>query len=150
MGQMLEHPKYGLNETQPVCFFCLKPRPYYAFLGGFISQEAPPRMNLDYDSCPNCAPSHEGYVLLIECSGTPTFDAQPKIDGLDEPFPTGRYLKMINKRETLCSTFAVEAVDFLLKEGRAYLGQAAFARVLDIYHVPGSGEKTADPVGVQA
>lgn len=48
-------PKYGVNPTIPVCFFCGEEKQEIALLGKLKGDvEAPHRMCLDYEPCEKC------------------------------------------------------------------------------------------------
>ena len=48
-------PKYGVNPTIPVCFFCGEPKNEIALMGKMKGDiEAPKNMVLDYEPCEHC------------------------------------------------------------------------------------------------
>lgn len=89
-------PKYGVNPTIPVCFWCGKEKNEIALLGRISGKsrrediEAPRHMVLDYEPCDECKKNRQLGVTVIEATETPNTEGQPPIDKYDH-FPTGRY-----------------------------------------------------------
>jgi hypothetical protein len=84
------HPKYGLNPTLELCFWCGKETGSIALLGNKYDGEAPMRMTLSYAPCGECQKSWEAGFVLLECSDTPNVDDQPPIK--PDVYPTGNYM----------------------------------------------------------
>jgi hypothetical protein len=82
------HPKFGLNPTLSVCFFCGDLKPEVAFLGNDIEEKAPKQMTLDTHPCEKCDASFNGHVVVVEI--------EPDNNG--SPKPTGQWC-MVRKEE---------------------------------------------------
>lgn len=90
-------PKYGLNPTIPVCFFCGEPKNEIAIMGRMKGDiEAPKNMVLDYEPCEHCKEQWNKGIPLIECvtsyyidDDRPHISVDPTTDDL--LYPTGRY-----------------------------------------------------------
>lgn len=54
MSSIRLHSKFGLNPTVPVCFWCGEDTGEVALLGAAYKGEAPSKMIMSYDPCPNC------------------------------------------------------------------------------------------------
>lgn len=87
-------PKYGLNPTIPLCFWCREPKDEVAILGrlGKAGEdiEAPRNMVLDYEPCDNCRDQMMAGVTILEVSKSPTTEHQAAIS--DGAYPTGRWV----------------------------------------------------------
>ena len=81
------HPKYGVNPTIPLCFYCGKEKGEIALLGNNYKGEAPKNMVIDIIPCDECkAKYEEEYTLLVEA------DSGKKTKGvLVQLVPTGRW-----------------------------------------------------------
>lgn len=75
------HPKYGLNPTIPICFYCGKDKDEIVALGASYKDEAPARMLLNLEPCDKCKERFKNRTLLVECKGT-----EPRFENL-----TGRW-----------------------------------------------------------
>lgn len=86
-------PKYGVNPTIPVCFFCGEEKNEVALLGrigkGKEDIEAPRHALLDYEPCEECLKKMATGIALIEVSNTPNSDNQPPI--IENAYPTGNW-----------------------------------------------------------
>ena len=88
-------PKYGVNPTIPVCFFCGEKKDEIALLGrigGKQDLEAPKRVALDYEPCDKCKEQWAKGVALIEVTSVPFPDNRPAIQGV---YPTGRCVVVV-------------------------------------------------------
>lgn len=85
-------PKYGVNPTIPICFFCGEPKNEVALLGrigkGTEDIEAPRHALLDYEPCKECLKKMATGITLVEVSNTPS-DNQPPI--AENAYPTGNW-----------------------------------------------------------
>lgn len=126
-GSIELSPKYGVNPTIPVCFWCGKDKNEIALMGRVRKKESrntaygtkstrvidndvemPMRMVLDYEPCDCCKEQFEQGVQLVECShyrtdGRPAFS---KDDKGQPVYPTGRSAVM--KPEAAQRTFNVD------------------------------------------
>ena len=86
-------PKYGVNPTIPVCFFCGEEKNEVALLGrigkGKEDIEAPRHALLDYEPCEECLKKMATGIALIEVNNTPNSDNQPPI--IENAYPTGNW-----------------------------------------------------------
>lgn len=111
-------PKYGLNPTIPVCFWCGQPKNEIALLGKLGDRrkgediEAPRECVLDYEPCATCKENMDNGFTLMEVSEQPTSKGQPPMQtSPTNLYPTGRFvvLKMeaaerIFKKEYITSS----------------------------------------------
>lgn len=85
-------PKYGLNPTIPICFFCGEQKNEIVLLGkskGRTDEEAPKTMLMDYVPCEECQKKFAQGLLVIEVVDYPMVENQFEIT--DGHYPTGRY-----------------------------------------------------------
>ena len=89
-------PKYGVNPTIPVCFFCGKPKNEIALMGkmGREDLEAPRNLVLDYEPCDECKEHMSKGVALIVVSNKQPEDKRPAMtaQGNQKVFPLGGML----------------------------------------------------------
>lgn len=88
------HPKYGLNPTMPVCFWCGSDKGEIALLGSKYKGEAPPKMVLDYVPCAKCLEAQANGITCIEAT-TPDRTKNPpfaKEGSMSMTCPTGRWI----------------------------------------------------------
>ena len=84
-------PKYGVNPTIPVCFFCGEEKQEIALLGKLKGDvEAPHRMCLDYEPCEKCKQAFTQGILLVGVVTHPLPDNRPPIQ--ENLYPTGSYM----------------------------------------------------------
>lgn len=100
-------PKYGVNPTIPVCFWCGKDKNEIALMGRVRERdphtgravkgsdvEMPMHIVLNYEPCDCCKEQFNKGVQLIECNSRPV-DERPALfkDDKGNPiYPTGRYV----------------------------------------------------------
>lgn len=86
-------PKYGVNPTIPICFFCREEKSEIALLGKIGGRnkdiEAPQHMILDYEPCDECKKKMATGITLIEVTTTPNTENQPEI--AQNAYPTGNW-----------------------------------------------------------
>lgn len=98
MSSIKVSPKYGVNPTIPVCFFCGKPKNEIALMGkmGGRSEdlEAPRNMVLDYEPCDECKEMMSKGVALIVVSDKQPEDKRPSMtaQGDQKVYPLGGML----------------------------------------------------------
>ena len=84
-------PKYGLNPTIPVCFWCGKQKNEIALMGRMKDDiEAPKNMVLDYVPCEECQSHMAMGVAVLEASDHPNTENQPPIQ--EGVYPTSRFV----------------------------------------------------------
>lgn len=79
-GSIRVHPKYGLNPTLAVCWWCGKDTGEVVLLGAAYKGEAPHRMVVHREPCPTCTENMKLGITLIEAA-----------DSNGKPEPTGRW-----------------------------------------------------------
>ena len=90
-------PKYGVNPTIPVCFFCGEHKNEIALMGKMKGDiEAPKNMVLDYEPCEHCKEQWDMGVPLIECVTSSFIDDDRPGISVDPAtnellYPTGRH-----------------------------------------------------------
>ena len=84
-------PKYGVNPTIPVCFWCGKPKNEIALMGRMKDDiEAPKNMVLDYVPCEECQNHMAMGVAVFEASDHPNTEGQPPMQ--EGVYPTSRFV----------------------------------------------------------
>ena len=84
-------PKYGLNPTIPVCFWCGKQKNEIALMGHMKDDiEAPKNMVLDYVPCEECQSHMAMGVAVLEASDHPNTEGQPPMQ--KGVYPTSRFV----------------------------------------------------------
>lgn len=93
MSRIALHPKYGLNPTMPVCFWCGADKGEIALLGNKYKEQAPPKMVLDYVPCLNCETAQALGITCIEATSPNNTKNPPfaKEGALSRTCPTGRW-----------------------------------------------------------
>ena len=84
-------PKYGVNPTIPVCFWCGKQKNEIALMGHMTDDiEAPKNMVLDYVPCEECQNHMSMGVAVLEASDHPNTEGQPPMQ--KGVYPTSRFV----------------------------------------------------------
>ena len=84
-------PKYGVNPTIPVCFWCGKQKNEIALMGRMTDDiEAPKNMVLDYVPCEECQNHMNMGVAVLEASDHPNTEGQPPMQ--KGVYPTSRFV----------------------------------------------------------
>ena len=84
-------PKYGVNPTIPVCFWCGKQKNEIALMGRMKDDiEAPKNMVLDYVPCEECQNHMAMGVAVLEASDHPNTEGQPPMQ--KGVYPTSRFV----------------------------------------------------------
>ena len=84
-------PKYGVNPTIPVCFWCGKQKNEIALMGRMTDDiEAPKNMVLDYVPCEECQNHMAMGVAVLEASDCPNTEGQPPMQ--KGVYPTSRFV----------------------------------------------------------
>ena len=145
MGNTIKvSPKYGLNPTIPVCFWCGKEKNEIALLGRISSKkivntawggqstkvvdsdmEAPRNMILDYEPCDECKENMSKGVTLMACSthpfveGMPPVQTDPATGAQVYPHP---YYAVV-RPEMVKRVFVPEAAENIIKAGKAFINK---------------------------
>lgn len=94
-------PKYGLNPTIPVCFWCGEERNEVALMGHIGDGrkhediEAPMRMVIDYEPCEHCKRNMAMGFTVMEATQSPNNVSSMEIQ--KGVYPTGRYVVIKNE-----------------------------------------------------
>lgn len=89
-------PRYGVNPTIPVCFWCGEERGEIALLGHIGDGrkhediEAPMHMVLDYEPCDECKKHMDMGFTVMEATTAPNSVTNVEIQ--NGVYPTGRYV----------------------------------------------------------
>lgn len=111
------HPKYGVNPTIPVCYWCGKDRNEVALLGAAYKSEAPMHMVIDMEPCKDCADKWAQGIVL--------FEATP---GKDGPEFTGRWA--VIKEEAVTRMFTPQSVvDQVLEKRKALVEPEVYQKL---------------------
>lgn len=92
-GDIRLSPKYGVNPTIPICFWCGEKKNEIALMGLIGDRrkgediEAPRNMILDYEPCDDCKEKMSLGVVCVEVSSEPRWKSQPSLS--DDHYPTG-------------------------------------------------------------
>jgi len=88
MSNIRLHPKFGVNPSMDICFYCQEPKGV-VLMGYNQGKEAPRQVITDYQPCDACAEKFKQGFLMIECSSRPNNPQQPPIQ--PRVYPTGSY-----------------------------------------------------------
>lgn len=83
------HPKYGLNPSLGMCFWCGQDTGEILLYGNAVKGEAPHRTVASYAPCKECSRKWEQGFVFIEASTSPLVEGQPEIS--PGAWPTGNY-----------------------------------------------------------
>ena len=120
-------PKYGLNPTMPVCFWCGKERGEIALMGHIGDGrkhedfEAPRYAVIDYEPCEECKKNMSLGFTVMEATTAPNSVTSMEIQ--TGVYPTGRFV--IIKREAATRIFGNTNTD----KGKAFLESPAFTQM---------------------
>ena len=140
-------PKYGVNPTMPICFFCQKEKGEIALLGHIHEKdangravrgsdiEAPKYMLLDFEPCDECKAKLDNGVTII--SVVPAEQA-PKgaLQIRKGVVPTGAYVVVKEEAyKRIFSQILTEDVrDKMLNQKKVLLEQEIFERIFSNTH----------------
>lgn len=83
------HPKYGLNPSVGICFWCGQETGEILLFGYAIKEEAPRRVTASYAPCDECSRKWEQGFVFLEAALEPLAEGQPEIS--PGAYPTGNY-----------------------------------------------------------
>lgn len=120
-------PKYGVNPTIPVCFWCGKEKNEIALMGRIGDGrkhedfEAPRHMVLDFEPCEECKRNMALGFTVMEATTAPNSNSTVEIQrGI---YPTGRFVVLnLEAAERI-----FEGID--TKIGKAFLDAQAFTQM---------------------
>lgn len=110
-------PKYGVNPTIPVCFWCGEQKNELALLGRLKDDaEAPRNYVLDYEPCEECQKTWKLGIALLGVSKKPINDSLPPIKNTSEEtlYPTGQWL--VITKEAAKRYFSEVATEIITEE----------------------------------
>ena len=93
MGRIPISPKYGVNPSCTICFFCREASGIALFGRMKGDVEAPSAVLIDYEPCNKCKELFKQGSLLLEVDTCPHIGGQPAIQQQENQklYPTGRY-----------------------------------------------------------
>jgi hypothetical protein len=91
MSHIKLHPKYGVNPTLLVCWWCQEETGWLALLGASYKNEAPLKMCVNFDPCPKCQEQMSRGITMMETSSHISNDRPELSRG---QWGTGRWLVM--------------------------------------------------------
>ena len=125
-------PKYGVNPTLPICFWCGKEKGEIALLGKLKDdKEAPKNCVLDYEPCDECKKNWSLGVALLGTSRKPLNDTLPPIKDTEEEtlYPTGQWL--VVTKEAAKRYFGEIATEEEIEKADRILVEQEFIEYLD-------------------
>lgn len=126
-NQIKLSPKYGLNPTMPVCFWCGKDRGEIALMGhigdGRKNEdfEAPMRAVIDYEPCEECKRNMALGFTVMEVTARPNSVTNMEIQ--KGVYPTGRFVVMRNE----AAERVFEGMD--ISAGKAFMSAEDFTKM---------------------
>lgn len=120
-------PKYGVNPTIPVCFWCGEPKDEIALLGHIGDGrkhedfEAPRYSVINFEPCDKCRAQMEQGFMVMEATTKPNRVSSVEIQ--KGVYPTGRYVVLKNE--------AAERIfgDLIKGNRKAFLPVEAFSEM---------------------
>lgn len=97
-GNIRLSPKYGVNPTIPVCFWCGKERGEIALMGHIgdgrkhEDLEAPKYMVIDFEPCEECQRNMALGFTVMEATSRP--NSHSNVEMQKGVYPTGRFVVM--------------------------------------------------------
>ena len=128
-NNIMVSPKYGLNPTIPVCFWCGEERQEIALMGriGNVRKgedfEAPVRAVIDFEPCEKCAENMLRGFTLMEATTRP--NEYCPVEMQSGVYPTGRYI--VVKPDVVSQMFG----DISAKQGgKAFVDEKVFTAMI--------------------
>ncbi len=121
-------PKYGVNPTIPVCFWCGEEKNEIALLGRIGDGrkredfEAPMHMVLDYEPCDKCKANMSMGFTIMEATNRP--NSVTNIQMQSGVYPTGRFA--VIRKEAAQRMFRPEVV----RIGKAFVDRSLFTELI--------------------
>jgi hypothetical protein len=123
MSNISLHPKYGVNPTVGVCFWCGKDDGTVGLLGFNKNKEAKHRTILTMDPCPTCRANMALGITVFEAVAFPQHEGHPEV--APGVYPTGRWC--VVKRESGVWEHITEPVrSQVLRMGKTFMEPDAF------------------------
>ena len=120
-------PKYGLNPTIPVCFWCGKEKNEIALMGKIGDGrkgddfEAPKYAVLDYEPCEKCQGLMSSGFTIMEVTDKP--NKRTAVEMCKGAYPTGRF--SVIKNETAERIFGKD----ISQRGKAFMSDADYSEM---------------------
>ena len=121
------HPKFGVNPTLGVCFWCEKPDGTIAMLGAAIRHEAPMHSVVSYEPCETCKAGMALGIVCIEVDRAGYPDRPPLKKSEPESVPTGRWVVL--KREAAERMAGPDGWPEIERAGRVLIPTAAWRKM---------------------
>lgn len=144
MSKLQISPKWGLNPTVRICWWCGEDNGV-ALLGRMneSDDEAPERSVVDYDACPKCEAHQTSGILIVETSPDPVA-GQPEgffLPGTTD-YPTGRWAVVSPRFIEATHARQPEQRDAILQLGRFATGVASYNAMLRLIAVISANPQT--------
>ena len=126
MASIRLHPKYGVNPSIPVCFWCGEDKNEVAMLGAAYKGQAPMRMLMDYTPCAACQAQMDTGITLIELVPSNTVEQPPiaKEGALSHVSPSGRYI--VVKDHVISDIFDEAKAADVIRARKAFVDSEVF------------------------
>jgi hypothetical protein len=111
------HPKYGLNPTLGICFWCGKEDGTIGLLGWNKGKEAPRHAICTLDPCPKCKANMDLGIVVIEA--TPYQQYAWQVEVQEKSFPTGRWC-VIKRDASFWNCINEPMRSNVLKQGKCF------------------------------
>jgi len=118
MSGITLHPKYGLNPTMGVCFWCGEEDGTIGLLGRNKGREAARKSILSLQPCKKCADNMALGITVVECT---TYQRDPwQVEFQHGAYPTGRWCVVKRDAEFWgCINEPMRSI--VLKKGKMFL-----------------------------
>ena len=127
MSSIKLSPKYGVNPTIPVCFWCGAPKNEVALMGRISGgkrggdEEAPHYAILDYHPCEECQKKMQTGFTVMEATNSPNDRAPVAVS--NGAYPTGRYIVLVP--DAAVRIFGEKVA----KQGKCYMESRAYVQM---------------------
>lgn len=120
-------PKYGINPTVPICFWCNKEKNEIAVLGKLPNDtKAPDSCLLDYWPCDQCETIMHRGIVLIGTTAQPFADGRPPI--CDNVYPTGNWI--VVKPDAIYRIFDPHTATDIINKGWSIIEDDLLAKII--------------------
>lgn len=125
MAGITLHPKFGVNPSLDMCFWCGE-AVGVALLGRNGGKEAPPKVVTGYTPCAKCKEQMAQGITLVEAGPA---SRQPHRPGIQPGVvPTGRWI--VIREDAVARVFQGDAVEALLKARKGFVEGPLFEQFL--------------------
>jgi len=119
MSSIRLHPKYGVNPSVGLCFWCGKDNGCIYLLGANRGEEAPHAAVCSYEPCDKCKAGMNLGITMIEVTLQAPREGQPPMGRNPDAWPTGRWCVL--KEEVIREQLLPEARDRILSKRSAFV-----------------------------